>query len=73
MGTDGWNLTDANLLGNASDLAVLRDLARAWPALSPDERAQRMAAVQAKFPDLELTPEDVGMMVAKFNEMGDVP
>jgi hypothetical protein len=73
MTIDGWNLTDVNLLGNASDLAVLGDLARTWPALSADERAQRIAAVQAKFPDLELTPEDVGMMVAKFNEMGDVP
>ncbi len=73
MTTDGWNLTGADLLGNEHDLAALRDLARAWPSLTAEERAQRVAALQTRYPDLELTPEDVAMIVAKFNEMGDIP
>jgi hypothetical protein len=72
MSDDGWNLDAANLLGDA-DLTALRDLARAWPGLSEAERAARISAVQARYPDLELTPQDVTMIITKLNEMGDVP
>lgn len=72
MSNDGWHLAAVNLLDDA-DLAALRALARAWPRLSEAERAAQISTLQARYPDLELTPADVAMMITKINEMGDVP
>lgn len=73
MNADGWNLEGANLLGNELDIAALRQLAKGWASLSAAEREQQIAALQARYPDLELTREDVAMIIGKFNEMGDLP
>ncbi len=70
---DGWNMDGANLLGNEMDIAALRQLARGWASLTPAEREQQITALQDRYPDLELTPEDVAMIIGKFNEMGDLP
>ena len=72
MSIDGWQLEQANLLGNETDITALKRLALAWETLSPGERDTQIASLQARYPDLELTAEDVLMIVTKFHEMGDI-
>ena len=69
MSTDGWQMDQGALFGEA-ELAALRELARQWPSLSFAERQQHEAALQARYPDLELTTADVSMIIAKIQEMG---
>jgi hypothetical protein len=73
MSVDGWNMDAVGMPGSEADLPALRALVQAWPTLSAAEREQQVAALQARYPDLELTTEDVAMIVAKFHEMGDLP
>ena len=64
---EGWNLGAAML--SDDEMTMLQDLARTWTAMPPDERAGTITALQAKYPDLELSPDDVTQLMAKFNEM----
>ena len=72
MSSDGWQLEQTNLMGTEADIPALQQLAHAWGTLSPAERDAHIATLQARYPDLELTLEDVVLIVAKFNEMGDI-
>jgi hypothetical protein len=73
MSNEGWNLDASDLLGNDADLAELGALAQEWPTLSPAARAERVAQLQARYPDLDLTETDVEHLVATFQRLGDIP
>ncbi len=64
---EGWNL-GASMLSD-DEMTALQDLALHWAGMSPDTRAGTVAALQAHYPDLELSPDDVTQLMAKFNEM----
>jgi hypothetical protein len=72
MSNEGWNL-DADILGSDADMAELGALANEWPTLTPTERAERVAQLQARYPDLDLTESDVEQLIATFQRMGEIP
>lgn len=73
MSNDGWNFNAADMLGTDADLATLGALAQEWPTLTPATRAERVAQLQARYPDLDLTPDDVEQLIATFQRIGDIP
>jgi hypothetical protein len=67
---EGWNLGTSML--SDDEMTALRDLAHQWVGMSPDARAGTVAALQAQYPDLELSSDDVTQLMAKFNETDDL-